>query len=108
MSQSPIVIAAARRTPIGAFQGALSAVTAPELAAAAMQTALGDAGIEPAEVSEAISGCVLPAGLEYVSHGFVEGPVGGLLDQPYGGWADIQTLLTSGVIGPGGSTAVPT
>lgn len=63
MSQSPIVIAAARRTPIGSFQGTLSAVPAPELAAAAMQAALGDAGVEPDDVSEVIFGCVLPAGL---------------------------------------------
>ena len=63
MIQSPIVIAAARRTPIGSFQGALSGVTAPELAAAAMQAALGDAGIRTDEVSEVLFGCVLPAGL---------------------------------------------
>ena len=63
MIQSPIVIAAARRTPIGSFQGALSGVTAPELAAAAMQAALGDSGIRPDEVSEVLFGCVLPAGL---------------------------------------------
>jgi acetyl-CoA C-acetyltransferase len=63
MSQSPIVIAAARRTPIGSFQGALSAVPTPELGAAAARAALADAGLEPAEVSEVILGCVLPAGL---------------------------------------------
>ena len=63
MSASPIVIAAARRTPIGAFQGALSAVATPELGAAAARAALADAGLEPGEVSEVIMGCVLPAGL---------------------------------------------
>ena len=63
MSKDTIVIAAARRTPIGAFQGALGAVTAPQLAATAIRAALGDAGLAPAEVSEAILGCVLPAGL---------------------------------------------
>jgi acetyl-CoA C-acetyltransferase len=63
MSKDTIVIAAARRTPIGAFQGALGAVVAPQLAATAIRAALGDAGLAPAEVSEAIIGCVLPAGL---------------------------------------------
>jgi acetyl-CoA C-acetyltransferase len=63
MSQSPIVIAAARRTPIGSFQGALSALATPELGAAAMRAALADAGLEPGEISEVIMGCVLPAGL---------------------------------------------
>jgi len=63
MSQSPIVIAAARRTPIGSFQGTLSALASPELGAAAMRAALADAGLEPGEVSEVIMGCVLPAGL---------------------------------------------
>jgi acetyl-CoA C-acetyltransferase len=63
MSQSPIVIAAARRTPIGSFQGALSALATPELGAAAMRAALADAGLEPGEIAEVIMGCVLPAGL---------------------------------------------
>jgi acetyl-CoA C-acetyltransferase len=63
MSKDTIVIAAARRTPIGAFQGGLSPVTAPQLAATAIRAALGDASLAPAEVSEAIIGCVLPAGL---------------------------------------------
>ena len=58
-----IVIAAARRTPIGAFQGALTPLTAPQLGAAAARAALADAGVEGAEVSEVILGCVLPAGV---------------------------------------------
>ncbi|NHA15859.1 acetyl-CoA C-acyltransferase [Thioalkalivibrio sp. XN279] len=63
MSDTSIVIAAARRTPIGSFQGALSAVPTPELGAAAARAALADAGLEPGEISEVIMGCVLPAGL---------------------------------------------
>jgi acetyl-CoA C-acetyltransferase len=63
MRTDSIVIAAARRTPIGSFQGTLSALSAPELAAAASRAALGDAGLDPAELSEVIFGCVLPAGL---------------------------------------------
>jgi len=63
MSKDTIVIAAARRTPIGAFQGGLSPVTAPQLAATAIRAALADAGLAPGEISEAIIGCVLPAGI---------------------------------------------
>src|SRR5688500_1769803 len=62
MSQD-IVIVAAQRTPIGAFQGVLSPVTAPQLGAAAIKGALEASGITGAEVQEVIMGCVLPAGL---------------------------------------------
>jgi len=58
-----IVILAARRTPIGSFQGALSAVTAPQLGAAAARAALADAGVPGDAIEEVIFGCVLPAGL---------------------------------------------
>jgi acetyl-CoA C-acetyltransferase len=37
--QEKIVILSARRTPIGSFQGALSAVSAPQLGAAAARAA---------------------------------------------------------------------
>jgi acetyl-CoA C-acetyltransferase len=63
MSNTSIVIAAARRTPIGAFQGSLGGVSATELGAAASRAALADAGVEGGELSEVILGCVLPAGL---------------------------------------------
>jgi len=58
-----IVILAARRTPIGSFQGALSAVSAPQLGAAAARAALADAGVNDDAIEEVIFGCVLPAGL---------------------------------------------
>jgi acetyl-CoA C-acetyltransferase len=58
-----VVIVAARRTPIGAFQGVLSAATAPQLGAAAIRGALESAKVAPTEVQEVIMGCVLPAGL---------------------------------------------
>jgi acetyl-CoA C-acetyltransferase len=58
-----IVIAAARRTPIGAFQGALAPVPAPDLGATAIAAAIEDSGLRPEEVSEVILGCVLPAGM---------------------------------------------
>ena len=58
-----IVILAARRTPIGSFQGALSTVSAPQLGAAASRAALADAGVNDDAIEEVIFGCVLPAGL---------------------------------------------
>jgi acetyl-CoA C-acetyltransferase len=60
---APIVIAAARRTPVGAFQGALGGASAPQLGAAAVRAALADSRVDAAQVDEIILGCVLPAGL---------------------------------------------
>jgi acetyl-CoA C-acetyltransferase len=62
MSNS-VIIAAAQRTPIGAFQGVLAPVTAPQLGTAAIKGALAAAGVAANEVQEVIMGCVLPAGL---------------------------------------------
>jgi acetyl-CoA C-acetyltransferase len=58
-----IYIVAARRTPIGAFQGALSPLTSPQLGAAAAQAAIKDSGFKPEEIDESIFGCVLQAGI---------------------------------------------
>lgn len=63
MSSESVVIVAARRTPIGAFQGALAAVPAPELFAAAARTCLADTGLPPADISESLVGSVLQAGI---------------------------------------------
>jgi acetyl-CoA C-acetyltransferase len=63
VSQDPVVIVAARRTPIGAFQGALGPLSAPELSAAATRACIEDSGIDPADIDELLMGCVLPAGL---------------------------------------------
>lgn len=63
MSKESIVIVAARRTPIGSFQGALSGASAPELSAAATKACLRDTGIDGKDITEALIGCVLPAGL---------------------------------------------
>ena len=62
MSQEAIVILSAKRTPIGACQGVLAPMTAPQLGAAAIQGAVAAAGIAPADVQEVVMGCVLPAG----------------------------------------------
>jgi acetyl-CoA C-acetyltransferase len=58
-----VMILSARRTPIGAFQGALASMSAPQLGAAAMSAAIGSAGVPAADLDEVIMGCVLPAGL---------------------------------------------
>ena len=63
MSNESIVIVAARRSPIGSFQGSLAPATAPQIAATAIKAALADASLAPDDVSEVIFGCVLPAGL---------------------------------------------
>ncbi len=63
MSSDSIVIAAARRTPIGAFQGALAGATAPQLGATAIAAAVSDSGIDAVDIDEVLMGCVLPAGL---------------------------------------------
>lgn len=58
-----VVIASACRTPIGKFQGALGAITAPSIGAVAAAEAIRRAGIEPGAVEECIFGNVLGAGL---------------------------------------------
>ena len=63
MSTDPIVILGARRTPVGAFQGALAGVTAPQLGSVAIKAALADSGVAASEIDEVIMGCVLSAGL---------------------------------------------
>ncbi|MFM7065778.1 MAG: acetyl-CoA C-acetyltransferase, partial [Gammaproteobacteria bacterium] len=62
MSTDSVVILAAKRTPIGAFQGVFSGATAPQLGAAAIGGALAASGLDPALVDEVVMGCVLPAG----------------------------------------------
>src|SRR5271154_6102606 len=63
MNSDPIVILGARRTPVGAFQGALASVTAPQLGAVAIKAAIADSGLTASQVDEVIMGCVLSAGL---------------------------------------------
>ncbi|MFY0567556.1 thiolase family protein [Archangium lansingense] len=58
-----VVIVGAARTPIGAFQGALSKLTAPQLGAIAIKAALERSGVSPDQVNETIMGCVLQAGV---------------------------------------------
>lgn len=63
MQPDDIVIVAAKRTPIGTFQGALAPLSATELGACAHIGAMHAAGISPELIDEVISGCVLSAGL---------------------------------------------
>ena len=57
-----IVILSATRTPLGAFQGALSTVPAPRLGAAAIKGAVAQAGIAAADITDCLMGNVLSAG----------------------------------------------
>ena len=58
-----VVILSGVRTPIGAFQGALSGLTAPQLGSIAIDGALGKAGLAKDAVDEVIMGCVLTGGM---------------------------------------------
>jgi acetyl-CoA C-acetyltransferase len=62
-NSNAIVIVSATRTPVGKFQGGLSALFAPQLGALAVKEAVRRAGIDPAIVDECIMGNVLSAGL---------------------------------------------
>jgi len=57
-----VVIASGARTPVGAFNGGLAGVPAPELGRVAIAEVLRRARLEPGEVSEVILGQILTAG----------------------------------------------
>ncbi|HET6221939.1 MAG TPA: acetyl-CoA C-acyltransferase, partial [Dongiaceae bacterium] len=59
---SDVVIVSAARTPVGAFNGALSSVPAHYLGQVAITEALARAKVAPAEVSEVVLGQILTAG----------------------------------------------
>ena len=62
-SNESVVLAGPKRTPIGAFQGSLSTVSAQHLGAIAIRSALNAADVLPNSVDEVIMGNVLQAGL---------------------------------------------
>ena len=62
LSNDPIVIVSAVRTPMGGLQGDLKSLTAPQLGSAAIRGAVERAGIDAASVEQVLFGCVLPAG----------------------------------------------
>jgi acetyl-CoA C-acetyltransferase len=63
MPVDDVFVAAYARTPMGGFQGALAAATAPELGAAAVREAVRRSGVPTEAVQRIYMGCVLPAGL---------------------------------------------
>ena len=58
----PVVIVGMARTPMGAFQGAFSRLSANDLGAVAIKAAVEEAGVKPDDVQQSVIGCVLPAG----------------------------------------------
>ena len=58
-----VVIAAAKRTPVGAFQGSISSVSGPDLGAKVIGGILEETMLDPTSVNEVIMGNVLAAGL---------------------------------------------
>ncbi len=62
MSSSDVFVISAKRTPIGAFQGSLATLTAPQLGATAIQAALKSSSLSPDQIDECIMGQVLTAG----------------------------------------------
>ena len=63
MSDVSVVIVGAKRTAIGSFLGQFTGVSTPTLGATAIRAAIEQSGVAPADVSEVIMGCVLPANL---------------------------------------------
>lgn len=60
MTESVVVLGIAR-TAMGGMQGVFGELPAPQLGGAAIRGALADANLSPAEVTEVLMGCVLPA-----------------------------------------------
>ncbi len=58
-----VMILSAKRTPVGAFLGALAPMSAPQLGSVAIRAAIEAAGIQASDLDETLMGCVLPAGL---------------------------------------------
>ncbi len=61
MNNEAVVIVAAKRTPMGGFNGALAGLSATELGASAITASCEN--VDLSQVDEVIMGCVLPAGL---------------------------------------------
>lgn len=63
MSTQSVYILGASRTPIGAKDGALASVTAPELGVTAVKHVLGKANVKPERIEEIYMGNVVQAGV---------------------------------------------
>ena len=57
-----VVIVAAKRTPVGAFQGNLSSIPAHKLGSVAIKALLDETGVDSTSIDEVIMGNVLSAG----------------------------------------------
>src|ERR1700712_1966602 len=57
-----VVILAACRPPMGSFGGALKDMSAVDLGAIVIREAIARAGVPPADIGDAVMGCVLQAG----------------------------------------------
>jgi len=58
-----VVIVSAVRTPFGSFGGSLKSLSATQLGAVAIKSAVSKAGIKPEQVQEVLMGCVIQANL---------------------------------------------
>ncbi|WVQ85477.1 hypothetical protein IAT38_007642 [Cryptococcus sp. DSM 104549] len=63
MSTNPVYIVSASRTPIGAKDGVLATLTAPQLGVVAVKHAIEKAGVKPERVEELYLGNVVQAGV---------------------------------------------
>jgi acetyl-CoA C-acetyltransferase len=63
MSTTDVVIVSAKRTPLGAFLGVLTPLTAVQLGSAAVKAAVEASGLAASDIQEVIMGCVLSANL---------------------------------------------
>lgn len=60
---NPVYIVSASRTPVGAKDGALATLSAPQLGVVAVKHAVDRAGIKPEQVEELYMGNVVQAGV---------------------------------------------
>jgi len=63
MTNDPIVIVGAKRTPMGNLLTSFKDITATQLGSHAIKAAIEHAGLKPDDIDSSIMGCVLPAGL---------------------------------------------
>lgn len=62
MNYKSIVIVAAKRTPLGSFQGQFSSLSASDLGSQAIKAVIESSKVEPGLIDSVHFGCVLPAG----------------------------------------------
>ncbi|MBM4197582.1 MAG: acetyl-CoA C-acyltransferase [Gammaproteobacteria bacterium] len=63
VNQESVVLVAARRSPIGAFQGTLAPLSATRLGSTVIRQVLADSSLQGGDIEQALLGCVLQAGL---------------------------------------------